>query len=101
MRRADATTCRACGTKLEEVLITTHGSDLWSERPIAVDAFSCAKCGEFMLPRFLEPDEATQLLQQGIADAQAGRYDAAELAFRRVSNAWPGYAPARVNLAAL
>jgi len=105
MRREQATACKRCGSAIEEVLFTTGGADgspaLWAERPIAVDGFRCTKCGNAMLPRFLEPAEVTALANEGKQHAEAGRLDEAELAFRRVCNSWPGFAPARVNLATL
>ena len=105
MRRADATSCKGCGGALEEVLFTTFsggsGPSLWQERPIAVDGFCCLKCGAVAVPRFLEPEEVTKLQDEAIGHGQAGRLDEAEIAFRRVSNSWPRYAPARLNLAAL
>jgi tetratricopeptide (TPR) repeat protein len=101
-RRGDEGAC-ACGGAYEEVFITTGGPEgdpaLFAEHPLAVDGWRCRKCGEVSVPRFLEPDEVTELGKQGAEHVGAGRLDEAELSFRRVSNGWPGFAPARFDLA--
>jgi tetratricopeptide (TPR) repeat protein len=103
-RSADSR-CEECAAPLVEVLLTTGGPgsdpELWREHPVAIDGWLCRSCSQLVVPRFLEPDEAAALLQEGAGHAEAGRVDEAEIAFRRVCNSWPRYAPARLNLATL
>ncbi|NMO15441.1 hypothetical protein HPC49_33775 [Pyxidicoccus fallax] len=104
-RRGSAPTCKDCGTPLVEVLFTTGGPmgdpELWREHPLAVDGWICKTCGMSTLPRFLEPEEVTALGGEGARLAREGRLDEAELNFRRICSSWPGYGPARLDLATL
>jgi tetratricopeptide (TPR) repeat protein len=94
-----------CGGTREEVLITTGGAAgdaaLWRAYPVALDGFRCPKCEALTGPRSLTGDEVKELSRAAVEHATAGREDEAELAFRRVCNSWPGYAPGRFNLARL
>lgn len=83
---------------MREVLLTTDPS-LWRAYPLAVDAWVCPDCGNTLTPRFLEPEEAEACYREGLAAAEAGQYETAERALRRLANGWPRYAPARVYLA--
>lgn len=98
-RRAPDMRCRTCGGALEERLITTFGTPVWDVWPLAIDGWLCRGCSNLQLPRFLDPEEAQELSREGAELATAGRFLEAELAFRRVCNSWPSYAPARLNLA--
>lgn len=98
-KRSGNEKCRACGGELEERLITTYGTPVWPDWPLAIDGWWCSGCSNLQLPRFLEPEEAQQLSDEGAEAARAGRYPEAELSFRRVANSWPRYAPGRLNLA--
>lgn len=98
-QRSSVQQCRACQGALEERLITTFGTPLWDRWPLAVDGWLCRGCSNLQLPRFLEPEEAQELSREGAEAATAGRFREAELAFRRVCNSWPRYAPGRLNLA--
>lgn len=98
-KRSGNERCRACQGELEERLITTYSTPVWEDWPLAIDGWLCRGCSNLQLPRFLEPEEAQQLSQEGAEAAQAGHFREAELAFRRVANSWPRYAPGRLNLA--
>jgi tetratricopeptide (TPR) repeat protein len=104
-RRADVGPCGDCGGRLDEVVITTGGEhgdrELWRAYPLAVDGWRCRGCGALTAPRFLEPDEATELGKLGAQRGEAGLLDEAELAFRRLANSWTAWAPGRFNLAML
>lgn len=97
-RRGEVSCCPACGGEVQEVLLTTEPR-LWEAYPLAVDAWVCGDCGNVLSPRFLEPEEAEAAYQGGLAAAEAGQYEVAERALRRLANGWPRYAPARVCLA--
>ena len=104
-RRNTGMRCSACKARLVETLFTTFSAtgdpELWREHPVAIDGWACPKCGSACYPRLLEPDEAVTLGREGAAHGEAGRLDEAELAFRRVSNSWPKFAPGRANVAAV
>ena len=91
--------CRVCQGPLREMLITTFGTPIWDKWPLAVDGWLCQGCSNLQLPRFLDPEEAQQLSQEGAEAATRGHFAEAELKFRRVCNSWPRYAPGRLNLA--
>lgn len=97
-RRGELEACQSCGGKVQEVLFTTEPA-LWSQYPLALDGWVCPDCGEVVTPRFLEPEEAEALFQNGLSAAEAGQFEEAERALRRLCNSWPRYAPARVYLA--
>lgn len=103
-RRAHVEPC-SCGAQLEEVIVTTGGAlgdaELWRSYPLAVDGWMCATCSKITLPRFLEPEEVNALSERGISAAQRGDFDEAEMCFRRITNAWPGYAPGHADLSTL
>ncbi|MCE7874356.1 hypothetical protein DYH09_28845 [bacterium CPR1] len=97
-RRGELEGCESCGGKVQEVLFTTEPA-LWSQYPLALDGWVCPDCGEVITPRYLEPEEAEALFQNGLSAAETGRWEEAERALRRLCNSWPRYAPARVYLA--
>lgn len=97
-RRGELESCESCGGKVQEVIFTTDAT-LWGHYPLAVDGWVCPDCGEVVTPRFLEPEEAEALYQNGLSAAEAGQLEEAERALRRLCNSWPRYAPARVYLA--
>lgn len=102
-RRSEVKGCSRCGGKLEEILITTGGPErvqgVWRSYPLAVDGWRCTGCGDFRVPRFLEPEEVASLSKQSVEAIRAGDYDAAELGFRRIVSSWSDYGPGRHDLA--
>jgi tetratricopeptide (TPR) repeat protein len=103
--RDQAGPCEKCGGAMAEVLFTTGGpggdAALWRERPVAIDGFLCRACESIQVPRRMEPAEITALGRQAGEHARQGRLDEAELAFRRICNSWPMFAPGRLDLARL
>jgi tetratricopeptide (TPR) repeat protein len=95
--------CDKCGQAVAEVFITTGGPlgdpDLWLEIPVAVDGWACAGCGVFRYPRRIDPARITELSDEGVAHAHAGRLAEAELCFARMVWDWPGYVAGHLNLA--
>jgi tetratricopeptide (TPR) repeat protein len=100
-RRAHVKPC-SCGAQLVEVLVTTGAAlgdhELWRSYPLAVDGWVCATCSKITLPRFLEPEEVNALSERGISAAKRGDLDEAEMCFRRITNAWPGYPAGHADL---
>lgn len=101
-RRGALSRCR-CGAPLHEVLFTTGTQagdpQVWRVWPLAVDGWRCAKCGNIQLARFLEPEETVAIGKSAAKAAQEGRFDEAELGFRRILGSWPAYAPGLADLA--
>ncbi len=104
-RAEESASCPDCKTKMEPVVITTGGpygdAKLWEIYPVAVDGFRCTACGTMTYPRVLSAERITEIINEGVAGAQTGRLDDAELALRRAIASWPNYSPPRANLGAV
>ncbi len=92
-----------CGGNKQKIFLTTGGPmaniDLWKEHPLAMDGWMCKRCNELSFPRILTGDEVFFLMKEGARHANEGRFNEAELNFRRVANSWVLWAPARTRLA--
>ncbi len=99
---ADAQTCE-CGRAMEDIFLTTGGPGcdpaVWLEHPIAVDAWMCEPCGSFRYPRNMTPAQIDDVMNEGVAHGQAGRFIDAEVCFCRVVWDWPGFPPGHLNYA--
>ncbi|HEY4239493.1 MAG TPA: hypothetical protein VGM88_06740 [Kofleriaceae bacterium] len=95
--------CDGCGKPVVEVLLTTGGAwgdpELWRDVPLAVDGWACTACGTVRYPRPVTADHIMALEADGLAHANAGRYEQAELAFARMVWDWPGYFSGHINYA--